>query len=113
MEFQIKVDEEVFHLPRVTMGDLMLLREHFGVKSMSELAAGGDDPMILAGLLYLAKKNANPEMTHKQLMRDIEAIDIESFGEVEAPEVPKASKAARVAAASKTRATRGSKTAAQ
>lgn len=75
--FRAKVADKTYELPRLTLGDAMVLRKHFALTDMSEFNPA--DPMHLAGCLFLCIRREHPKATHEVLMAELEAIDIADF----------------------------------
>lgn len=81
MFFKVKVEDRLFELDKLTLGEARVLKKHFGLVNLSSF--DGTDPDQLVGLLYLALKRERPDATHEDLLGEIEGLDIEGFATAE------------------------------
>lgn len=78
--FKVKVDDKVYSLERLTLGDARLLKERFGLADLEEF--NPSDPDQLVGLLFLALRKERPTEPEANLLAEIEDLDIDAFSQV-------------------------------
>lgn len=86
MEINLKIGGKSYHIPRVTLGDMVLLKQHFGLQHMSQLETGADDPQVIAGFVYLAYKQAHPEWEHERVLNETLDVDLDDLTDEAAAE---------------------------
>lgn len=85
MEANITIHGERYELGTLTLGDMRLLRKHFGLTHLADIADMTDDPELIAGLTYLAFKRRHPEWTHDRLINEVDELPLEALTD-DAPE---------------------------
>lgn len=77
MKLNVKVGDEVHKIERLTLGDLLDLKKHFGIDELRGVAQRleNGDPALLAGLTYIALRATHPTWEHARLMNEVQDID--------------------------------------
>lgn len=79
MDANITIHGERYELGALTLGDMRLLRQHFGLRHMAAIADMTDDPELIAGLTYLAFKRRHPDWTHERLINEVEDLPLDAL----------------------------------
>lgn len=87
MHVNVKVGTDTHVIERITLGDVLLLKQHFGITSLGYIEDHLDDPAVIAGLVYIGMRRSNPSWEHARLMNEVQDVDIEAldFADGDAP----------------------------
>lgn len=66
------IDGEIYESGRATIGDLRLVKKHYGVVNLGAIDDG--DPDAIAGLLFLAVKHTKPEWEIKRVINFVDEV---------------------------------------
>lgn len=79
--FKAKIAGKTYTLTKLTLGQARLLKSQFDLQDLSAFTPS--DPDHLVGALYLCLREEKPDASALELLAEIEALDIESFEDVE------------------------------
>jgi hypothetical protein len=79
--FKVKVQDEVYELERLTLGQARRLKREFGLSDLEFFSPTDPDQMV--GLLCLAIEQKRPGVDRAVILAEVEALDIDGFEPVE------------------------------
>jgi hypothetical protein len=80
---RVTINDEVLELDidNLNLGEMRLLKQHFGVSDMREIENMEGDPDFIAGIYFLALRRKHPDWEDKRLMNSVNAITVSDLAD--------------------------------